>query len=253
MWGPLKDTGRKGGIQCAQASGKATACLSPHPALCTKARRGILWSAPTLFLSSLFLSPRCRPPLPPRPRLTFLAAASCMGAFPEQEQICLVCCHFLSLDPIPPPFFYHVWKLNREAIVGRRMFSLFCLCFVTLCFASYLLCIACPPPLARSQYDSDETFFVFPSCPLFKRLFGSFLRFRLSGLIVFILGCCPDWYILGLWCGAEGPEHCPQWTGKEKWPDNHRGCCCRRSRNMTALHLTLHFQSLLTWKCLKML
>lgn len=33
MWGPL-DGPVKRRIQCAQASGKATACLSPHPALC---------------------------------------------------------------------------------------------------------------------------------------------------------------------------------------------------------------------------
>ena len=122
----------------------------------------------------LFLSPQC---LPPPLCLTFLAAASCMGAFPEQKQICLVRRHFLSLDPCL--FFYHIWKLNREPIVRRRMFSLFCLCFVTLCFASQLLCIACSFLyfLAKSQYNCDK--WHFQSCPVFKRLFGLFLRFIL--------------------------------------------------------------------------
>lgn len=134
MWGPLKDTGKEGFSVSRQAE-------KQQPVY-----RLILLCAPNLVAASceapslLFLSPQClHPPTPPC--LTFLAAASCMGAFLEQKQICLVLRHFLSLDPC---LFYHVWKLNREAIVVRRMFSLFCLCFVTLCFASYLLCVVCP-------------------------------------------------------------------------------------------------------------
>lgn len=143
MWGPLKDTGKEGFSVRRQAE-------KQQPVY-----RLILLCAPNLVAAS------CEaPPLscPPSPRLTFLAAASCMGTFLEQKQICLVLCHFLSPDPCP---FYHVWKLNRESIVRKRMFSLFCLCFVTLCFASYLLCIFCPfsHSLANSQYNTNKRHF----------------------------------------------------------------------------------------------
>lgn len=144
MWGPLKDTGKEGFTVRRQAE-------KQQPVY-----RLILLCVPNLVAASCEVPPLSFSSLSAPPCLTFLAAASCMGAFPEQKQICLVRCHFLSLDPC---LFYHVWKLNREPIVRKRMF---CLCFVTLCFASHLLCIVCSFLcfLAKTQFNGDIFNFV---------------------------------------------------------------------------------------------
>ncbi len=147
MWGPLKDTGKEGFSVSRQAEKQQP--VYRLILLCAPNLVAASCEALPLSFSSVSAPPSC---------LTFLAAASCMGAFLEQKQICLVLRHFLSLDPC---LFYHVWKLNREAIVRRRMLSLSCLCFVTLCFAAYLLCVICPflYSLANSQYNSDKRHF----------------------------------------------------------------------------------------------
>lgn len=53
MWGPLKKKHWEMGIQCEQASGKATACLLPHPALYTKLCWSILQGSKASYFQSL--------------------------------------------------------------------------------------------------------------------------------------------------------------------------------------------------------
>ena len=67
--------------------------------------------------------------------LTFLAAVSCMEAFPEQKQICLVLRHFLSLDPCL--FVYHAQRGCSEK--KNVLALLFVFCYTLLCFRSPVL------------------------------------------------------------------------------------------------------------------
>lgn len=95
MWGPLKDTGKEGFSVRRQAEKQQP--VYRLILLCAPNLVAASYEAPPLSFSSVS-APHTPPPSHP-PCLTFLAATSCMGAFPEQKQICLVHCHFLSLDP----------------------------------------------------------------------------------------------------------------------------------------------------------
>lgn len=96
MWGPLKDTGKEGFSVRRQAEKQQP--VYRLILLCAPNFVAASCEAPPLSFSSVSAQPH-RPPLPnPVLCFTFLAAASCMGAFLEQKQICLVRRHFLSLD-----------------------------------------------------------------------------------------------------------------------------------------------------------
>lgn len=145
MWGPLKDTGKK--EFCVRRQAEKQQPVYRLILLCAPNLVAASCEDPPLLSTSFFLLSVCPQPSSPSspplktPCLAFIAAVSCMGAFPEQKQICLVRHHFLSPGPLSS--FYRVWKLNREASERGGMLSLSCLCFLTLCFASHLLCIAC--------------------------------------------------------------------------------------------------------------
>lgn len=145
MWGPLKDAG-KGGFSARRQAEKQQPVY-----------RLILLCVPILTAASSETPPSLYSPLPPiNPHLTFLAAVSCMGAFPEQKQICLVRRHFHSLDP---RVFLSCLKAEQRSYSGRKnvLTLLFMFCYTH--FASPLLCRACSFLLANTQCDRDERHF----------------------------------------------------------------------------------------------
>lgn len=156
--------------------------------------RLILLCAPNLDAASCEAPPRSfssvSAPHTPHPAplcLTFLAAESCMGAFPEQKQICLVLRHFLSLDPCLFFFFQSCLKAAQRGYSEKRnvLTLLFMFCYTLLCI-SLALCVACPflSSLANSQYDGDKRNFL--SFLDFKGLPGLFLMFlRVARLYLF--------------------------------------------------------------------
>ncbi len=153
MWGPLKDTGKEGFSVRRQAEKQQPVyrlilLCAPNP------RRSILWSSPSFFLLGVW---------PPPPCLTFLAVTSCMGAFHEQKQICLVLRHLLSQNPCL--FFLSCLKAEQRGYSEKKnVLSLqFMFCYTLLCIllALYCLSFSLPWQTLNIIVTSTGTFFKF--------------------------------------------------------------------------------------------
>lgn len=155
MWGPLKDTGKEGFSVRRQAEKQQP--VYRLILLCAPNFVAASCEAPPLSFSSVSAQPHRPPSLPTRFSAShFLRQRHAWGHSLNRNRFVWFAVIFFHWTSV---FLYHVWKLNSEAIVKRRMSSLFGLCFVTLLcvlLALYRLSLFC---LANSQYNSDKKHF----------------------------------------------------------------------------------------------
>lgn len=149
MWGPLKDSGKEGFSVRRQAEKQQP--VYRLILLCAPNFVAASCEAPPLSFSSVCTTP---PPPSPFSASHYLQQRHAWGHSLNRNRFVWFAVIFFHWTSV---FFYHVWKLNRESVMKRRM--LFGLYFVTLLcvlLALYRLSLFC---LANSQYNSDKRHF----------------------------------------------------------------------------------------------
>ena len=164
----------------------------------------------------LFLSPRCAWPLPssssssPSPHIS--CSSVMHGGIPWTETDLFSSPSFSFTGPLS--FFYHVWKQEQRGYSGEKN-------------------VLTPPPhvLLHSALHRPSLF-----STRWQTLNIIVTRdiFSLVQLLKDFLACfwgssqrvnciCSGLEPRNTHSWAQGPEYCPQWTDRRKWPDNHWG------------------------------